>query len=613
MEASLALQPSSAQIEEEKKRREEEAMFDKFAILFSPPTPRASPTPDAASDDIWKPSSRPTEYHEPPTSPDSEFGSFVSVPASEDPLGSFSSLNDVLPTSSSQSKNPSRPRHAQNPSLDFFDKLGQEAKERDKRGLLDELLLHEDDPLYWLKDGESSGAQGRSNSSAVTESSTKESGKASAVSAPLIDLDFDLPPVRHPTEMSPTHQTRHQNMPLPARSPTRTSTLALAHTLAPPVASISPASSSPTSSIPDSSAEPRPSMPLRSSSYQTLSSISSRWMSSFTAPRNSSSPPPSTLESLFAPSFISHTRSSTVPSQTTHGTPFSGPVQHSSPFAPHVFVPASGAPGFKGESYDWDKGFSQQLDRELTESELLGATKRPNDSEHSTPNVESHNSPDSGSTRPVTPSQGALIGSFIEKKTGGIELKGRREATVGVLDTKLADEIRSHLPALSRLPRTWNLLYSLDQHGISLNTLYAKCEAQPNLKSGSNIVTKVGALVAMRDSSDVIFGAYIGDGVHKGRGYYGSGESFLWRYDKGNLMVFRWTGKNEYVALCEPDYLSFGGGDGAYGLYLDESLFDGSSARCPTFDNEPLCSSGPRKGRSVTFECVGLEVWGVGP
>lgn len=52
--------------------------------------------------------------------------------------------------------------------------------------------------------------------------------------------------------------------------------------------------------------------------------------------------------------------------------------------------------------------------------------------------------------------------------------------------------------------------------------------------------------------------------------------------------------------------------DGHYGLYLDDTLSDGSSARCPTFENEPLCSAGPRQGEGVLFECVGLEVWGVG-
>lgn len=53
--------------------------------------------------------------------------------------------------------------------------------------------------------------------------------------------------------------------------------------------------------------------------------------------------------------------------------------------------------------------------------------------------------------------------------------------------------------------------------------------------------------------------------------------------------------------------------DGRYGLYLDDTLIDGSSACCPTFENEPLCSAGPKKGGNVSFECVGLEVWAVGP
>lgn len=53
--------------------------------------------------------------------------------------------------------------------------------------------------------------------------------------------------------------------------------------------------------------------------------------------------------------------------------------------------------------------------------------------------------------------------------------------------------------------------------------------------------------------------------------------------------------------------------DGHYGLYLDDSLFDGSSASCPTFDNDPLCSaSAAGSMKMVKFECVGLEVWGMG-
>jgi len=51
--------------------------------------------------------------------------------------------------------------------------------------------------------------------------------------------------------------------------------------------------------------------------------------------------------------------------------------------------------------------------------------------------------------------------------------------------------------------------------------------------------------------------------------------------------------------------------DGKYGLYLDSALYNGSSARCPAFENDVLCAAGEgtRKGR---FECVGVEVWGMG-
>ncbi|KIL61651.1 hypothetical protein M378DRAFT_82211 [Amanita muscaria Koide BX008] len=186
----------------------------------------------------------------------------------------------------------------------------------------------------------------------------------------------------------------------------------------------------------------------------------------------------------------------------------------------------------------------------------------------------------------------------------------------------MLQQLRTHLPALDRLPKTWNLVYSLDQHGISLNTLYTRCEAHTQAQAQSQArlggrIGRPGMIVVVKDSGDSVFGVWSGDGLRqsRGKGYYGSGESFMWRYRnvEKDLDVYKWTGKNKYVVLGEPDYISFGGGEGKYGLYLDETLFEGSSARCPTFDNEPLCSPGANKAGAVAFECVGLEVWGIGP
>ncbi|TDL26885.1 TLD-domain-containing protein [Rickenella mellea] len=245
------------------------------------------------------------------------------------------------------------------------------------------------------------------------------------------------------------------------------------------------------------------------------------------------------------------TTTRTTPSRTGSSF-FPGSVKHGSPFASHIYVPPSGAPGFAGDR-NWNPGF--EFDRD-----------------------------------------------DVEKKS--VRLLGRKEITTPVLSVSMADAIRPHLPALSRLATSWTLVYSLDQHGISLNTLYARCEAQ-----------QIGALVVMQDSAGGVFGAWVSEGIYLSKGaYYGSGDSFLWRSTQNNaddIQVYKWTGKNEYVALCEPEYLSFGGGEGHYGLYLDDTLLTGTTHPCPTFGNECL-ADGERTRQMVTFDCVGLEVWGIG-
>ncbi|KAF5329667.1 hypothetical protein D9619_009443 [Psilocybe cf. subviscida] len=397
-----------------------------------------------------------------------------------------------------------------------------------------------------------------------------------------------------------------------------------------------------------------------------------------------------------------------------------------SPFAPHIYVPPSGAPGFMGEGYGWDKGFSEELEQEHRremESDR-SSSGRPASSASSThapgpvpvqapgaylehasgsgtesgrhlpprdmvdelsidpkgrkrrdTNTGLGTSTDFGSfsrapkakgtdggwgstlfgfgtmrsktgvfspprsspspshdLRGASASEGDLRGSshrtgegdsssgmgdFIERRAGNVELIGRKASSSPVLTSELAGQIRSYLPALSRLPKKWTLVYSLDQDGISLNTLYTRSEAHATRRPapGEVAANNAAMLLVVKDSDGAIFGAWLAEGIRYikgGKGYYGGGESFLWKYTNDTLKVFKATGKNKYIALCEPDYISCGGGDGHYGFYLDSSLFDGSSASCPTFDNEPLCSPGPKKGVSVTFECVGLEVWGMG-
>ena len=70
--------------------------------------------------------------------------------------------------------------------------------------------------------------------------------------------------------------------------------------------------------------------------------------------------------------------------------------------------------------------------------------------------------------------------------------------------------------------------------------------------------------------------------------------------------AFPYSGINDYMIFCEHDFLSVGGGDGKYGLWLDGVLEKGVSSPSLTFGNETLSEEGEK------FEIVGVEVWCIG-
>lgn len=76
-----------------------------------------------------------------------------------------------------------------------------------------------------------------------------------------------------------------------------------------------------------------------------------------------------------------------------------------------------------------------------------------------------------------------------------LSLKGYRESTAQsaqLLSTSLAEEIRLLVPPRLQLCEEWNLVYSLDQDGVSLGTLYKKCEELRGLRNGYVLVVKDG-------------------------------------------------------------------------------------------------------------------------
>lgn len=70
--------------------------------------------------------------------------------------------------------------------------------------------------------------------------------------------------------------------------------------------------------------------------------------------------------------------------------------------------------------------------------------------------------------------------------------------------------------------------------------------------------------------------------------------------------AFPYAGENDYTILCSSEFLSLGGGNGKYGLWLDDRLAKGISGHVPTFLNENLSDDGEK------FDVLGVELWSLG-
>ncbi|KTW29076.1 uncharacterized protein T551_02350 [Pneumocystis jirovecii RU7] len=183
--------------------------------------------------------------------------------------------------------------------------------------------------------------------------------------------------------------------------------------------------------------------------------------------------------------------------------------------------------------------------------------------------------------------------------------------TVNLTD-ELVESIRGFLPPRLQLQDKWKLVYSLDYHGASLLTLYSK-----SFQNRGVFGSRPGFLLVVKDSDNHIFGAFINEYLHLSTSYYGSMECFVWKMvlnssaedsnkHYSQLKVFMSTGINNYMILCDNSFLSIGGGDGKYGLWLDSRLEKGISTSTQTFNNEALSDSVKSGER---FDIIGVEIW----
>jgi len=180
---------------------------------------------------------------------------------------------------------------------------------------------------------------------------------------------------------------------------------------------------------------------------------------------------------------------------------------------------------------------------------------------------------------------------FLTRKT--INLKGRNEDTAPVLTEYLAEIVRSRIPNLLQEATTWNLLYSMDQHGARLSTLYRLINDQGP------------CIIALKNSENEIFGAFTSEPFDPlNHGFFGTPECFLWKLNDYQFKKYPATHCNQYFMLADPTFIAMGGGNGNFGFFLDEDIQFGYSSNCETYNNEILTEENE-------FECYGCEIWGL--
>ncbi|XP_032206635.1 TLD domain-containing protein 2 isoform X2 [Mustela erminea] len=155
-----------------------------------------------------------------------------------------------------------------------------------------------------------------------------------------------------------------------------------------------------------------------------------------------------------------------------------------------------------------------------------------------------------------------------------------------------ASEIRQlslHLPARV-MGHPWSLAFCTSRDGFSLRSLYRQMEGH----SGP-------VLLVLRDQDGQMFGAFSSSAIRLSKGFYGTGETFLFSFSP-QLKVFKWTGSNSFFVKGDLDSLMMGSSSGQFGLWLDGDLYRGGSHPCATFNNEVLA-------RQEQFCIKELEAW----
>jgi Oxidation resistance protein len=187
-----------------------------------------------------------------------------------------------------------------------------------------------------------------------------------------------------------------------------------------------------------------------------------------------------------------------------------------------------------------------------------------------------------------------LIKVFEEKKSCNVPF---------ILTLKQMTDIAENALPPNVLFSKWKRLYSLQRDGDSFVGAFMK-----------RVQHEDRTLLVVQTTNHEIMGAY-SNSPWKGHGtsgsvhFYGSAQASLFSINKdtNEINVYKWTGKNRFIQVCDMQHkliaLGGGGKEGEFGLCIEDDFRIGSTGPCETFDNPQLCSENQ-------FDILNIECWG---
>jgi len=212
-----------------------------------------------------------------------------------------------------------------------------------------------------------------------------------------------------------------------------------------------------------------------------------------------------------------------------------------------------------------------------------------------------------------------------------------------LLNSFICNSLYHAFPKRLRIKRSLTLLYSLQNHGSSLSTFYER----------SNAGYGTAQVLVIKDDNDNIFGCFTAEPFKVNNGFYGTGESFLFKVQKpkqshsithvlpnranfglnrnslgrnsfgrgiirgrskesalnnnsesenGVVKIYPWAKTNYLFINSTHEYIAVGSGKGKYGIFCDNNFQRGSSNTTETFHNDILSGS-------EHFNIVNVELW----